>query len=278
MIELSKLKTRKRLHPWQWLASAIVILIAALLIQSMVTNAAFGWATVAQYLFNAQVLQGLLLSLELTVLCMAIGLILGTALAVMRMSSNRLLATLSWLYIWIFRSVPVLVQLILWYNLGALYPNLGFGIPFMPPFVEVPTNTVISALGASILGLSLSQAAYSAEVIRGGILSVSVGQSDAAEALGMTRGLTLMRIVLPQALRVIVPPVGNEVVGMLKNTSLVSVIAMNDLFYTVEQIYANNYQTIPLLLVACFWYLVVVSLMSFGQSYLERRFGRGFTR
>ncbi|WP_100343030.1 amino acid ABC transporter permease [Compostimonas suwonensis] len=274
--ELALLKTRGRRRPLRWVATAVVLLVAALVVYSMLTNERFGWPVVAQYLFDSRVLNGLVLSIWLTVVCMVIALVLGTLLAVMRLSANSLLRSTSWIYIWIFRSVPVLVQLIFWYNLGALYPSLGIGIPFLPPFMEFQTNDVISALGASILGLSLAQSAYSAEIIRAGILSVSRGQLDAAASLGMTRARALRRIVLPQALRVIIPPVGNEVVGMLKNTSLVSVIAMADLFYSVELIYANTFQTIPMLIVACIWYLVVVSLLSFGQSYLERRYGRGF--
>lgn len=269
-------RTRRRAKPWQWLATAVVLLLVAMLVESVATNDRFGWAVTWEFLFDRRVLDGVVLTLVLTALCMAIALVIGTVLAVMRLSSNPLLKSVSWAYIWFFRSVPVLVQLIFWFNLAALYPQLGLGLPFMAPFVQYETNTLISAFSASILGLSLAQSAYTAEVVRGGILSISHGQTDAALALGMTRGQALMRVVLPQSLRVIIPPVGNEVVGMLKNTSLVSVIAMTDLFYSVEQIYAVNFQTIPLLVVACLWYLVIVSLLSFGQSHIERRLGRGF--
>lgn len=274
--ELAGLPTRGRRHPLQWIATAVVLLIVTLAVHSMSTNERFRWGIVAEYLFDPRILRGLVLSIWLTAVCMAIALAFGTILAIMRLTTNPVLRSVSWVYIWFFRSVPVLVQLIFWYNLGALYPTLGIGIPFLPPFIEFHANDVISALTASILGLALAQSAYTAEVIRAGILSVSKGQHDAAASLGMTRGRALRRVVLPQAVRVIIPPVGNEVVGMLKNTSLVSVIAMSDLFYTVELIYANNFETIPLLIDACIWYLVVVSLLSVGQSWLERHYGRGF--
>lgn len=275
-IPICHLPKRARRKSGQWVATVLVAAITALVLIGMITNDRFRWPVVVAYLFDPRIINGLILSIWLTIVCMVIALVIGTILAIMRLTSNALLLTVSWVYIWFFRSVPVLVQLIFWYNLGALYPKLGIGIPFLPPFLEFHANDIISPLTASILGLALSQSAYTAEVIRSGILSVSRGQYDAAASLGMGRGRTLRRVVLPQAVRIIIPPVGNEVVGMLKNTSLVSVIAMADLFYTVELIYANNFETIPLLIVACVWYLVIVSILSVGQGWLERRFGRGF--
>lgn len=227
---------------------------------------------VGQYLFDVRILEGLLKTLELTVIAMAIGLVLGTLLALMRLSNNRLLNVLSWLYIWFFRSIPPLVQLIFWYNFAALYQTLKIGIPFGPSLLEANTNSIISPFTAAILGLGLAQAAYTAEVIRGGILSVPRGQFLAARAVGMPGALIMRRIILPQSMKVIIPPIGNEVISMIKNTSLVSVISFAELLYSAQLIYSRTYQTIPLLIVACIWYLVVVSLFTLGQSFVERKY------
>ncbi len=262
-------------HPWTWLASALVALVAAGVAWSVATNPAFQWPVVALYLFDGQVISGLGRTLELTAAAMAMGLTLGTALAVMRLSPNTLLAALSRLYVWFFRSVPVLVQLIFWYNFGALYPRVTLAVPWGPVLYSASTNDVITPLTAALAGLGLSQAAYTAEVIRAGILSVAPGQTRAAKALGMGPATIFVRIVFPQAMRVIIPPVGNEVISMVKGTSLVSVIAMADLLYTAQLIYARTYETIPLLIVASLWYLAIVSLLSVVQHALERRYGRG---
>jgi polar amino acid transport system permease protein len=259
-------------HPWTWAASAVVGVIAALALSSVATNPAFEWPVVAQYLFDGQILLGLSRTLELTVVAMAMGLGIGTLLAVMRLSSNLLLSTVSWLYIWFFRSVPVLVQLIFWYNFGALYSRITLRIPFGPVLYSVNTNTLITPMFAALAGLGLAQAAYTAEVIRGGIVSVPRGQTRAALALGMRPATIFFRIVFPQAMKVIIPPVGNEVISMVKNTSLVSVIALAELLYTAQLIYARTYETIPLLIVASLWYLAIVSILSVGQHFLERRY------
>jgi len=259
-------------HPWTWLASAVVVLIAALVAISVATNPAFEWPVVAQYMLDRQILIGLSRTLELTVVAMAMGLVIGTMLAMMRLSPNKLLSTLSWVYIWVFRSVPVLVQLIFWYNFGALYATISIGIPFGPTWYSANTNTLITPMFAALAGLGLAQAAYTAEVIRAGIASVHHGQTRAARALGMRPMTIFRRIVFPQALRVIIPPVGNEVISMVKSTSLVSVIALSELLYTAQLIYARTYQTIPLLIVASLWYLIIVSLMSIGQHMLERKY------
>jgi polar amino acid transport system permease protein len=259
-------------HPGTWVATAIVLLIVALAAYSVATNPAFEWPVVAQYMFDAEILTGLQRTLELTVAAMAMGLLLGTVLALMRLSQNRLLSTVSWAYIWFFRSVPVLVQLIFWYNFGALYASISFGVPFGPTLFTVNTNTLITPLFAALAGLGLSQSAYTAEVIRAGIVSVPAGQTRAALALGMRHLMIYRRIILPQAMRVIIPPVGNEVISMVKNTSLVSVIALAELLYTTQLIYSRTYQTIPLLIVASLWYLIIVSVLSLGQHFLERKF------
>lgn len=262
-------------RPLEIVGIVVVIVLAAMLIHALVTNPAFEWGVVKDYLFDKRILWGLVVSLYLTIIAMVIAIVLGTALATMALSKSRLLVAVSWFYTWVFRSIPVLVQLVMWYNFGALYKNISFGIPFGPEFVSFPTNEIISRLGAAILGLGLAQAAYSGEVIRAGIQSVPRGQVDAARAIGMKPSLAFRRVIFPQAMRLVIPPVGNEVVSMIKNTSLVSVIALAELFYSVQLIYAENFKTIPLLMVACLWYLVLVSIFTFGQRKLEKKYGKG---
>jgi polar amino acid transport system permease protein len=265
-------------RPGRWIAAAIILLFAAALLKSVATNPRFQWGIIGHYFTSSRVLQGLITTLELTVLCMAIGIAIGIVLAIMRLSPNPLLSGTSWLYIWFFRGTPVLVQILFWGYIAAVYPRLSLGIPFGPQFVHFSANSVISPFVAGMLALGLNEGAYMAEIVRAGIISVEEGQTEAAQSLGMTRLQTMRRIVLPQAMRVIVPPTGNETISMLKTTSLVSVIAVTDLLYSVELIYAVNYRTIPLLIVASIWYLIVTTVLSFGQYYLERYFGRGAAR
>jgi polar amino acid transport system permease protein len=241
---------------------------------SVATNPRFGWDIVGEFLFSDRILHGLLLTLELTVVAMLMGIALGVGLAVMRLSPNPLVSGSSALYIWFFRGTPVLVQLLFWNFISALYPEISIGIPFGPDIVSGDANALITPFAAAILGLGLNQGAYQAEIVRAGVLSVDDGQTDAAQALGMTRLQTMRRIVLPQAMRVIIPPTGNEVISMLKTSSLVSVIAYPELLYSAQLIYAVNFKQIPLLLVVCIWYLVVTTILSIGQYYVERRFGR----
>jgi polar amino acid transport system permease protein len=265
-------------RPGRWVAGAIVIVIAAALIRSVVTNPHFEWHVVGHYLFDHRVLEGLVLTIQLTVVAMAIGVALGVVLAVMRQSVNPLVSRASWLYIWFFRGTPVLVQLLFWYNVAALYPKLALGIPFGPAFVHPDVNKLVTAYRAAILGLGLNEGAYMAEIVRAGMISVDPGQTDAAQSLGMTRVQTLRRIVLPQAMRVIIPPTGNETISMLKTTSLASVITVTELLYTSELIFSTNYKTIPLLITASIWYIVCTSVLYVGQHYLERYYGRGARR
>jgi polar amino acid transport system permease protein len=224
------------------------------------------------------VLDALVVTLELTVLSMAIGIVLGVVLAVMRLSRNPLVSGASFAYVWLFRATPVIVQILFWGNIAALYPRIDIGIPLGPSFTSLDSNSVITVFWAGVLALGLNEAAYMAEIVRAGIISVDEGQTEAAQSLGMTRLQTMQRIVLPQAMRVIVPPTGNETISMLKTTSLVAFIAVSELLYTVQQIYAVNYQTIPLLIVASIWYLVITSVLMVGQYYVERYFGRGAAR
>lgn len=259
----------------RWVTIAVILTLSAMVVHTLIVNPGFQWGVVAQYFLSPLVLSGIKITLLLTVIAMAIGVALGTVLAIMRLSPNSIVAGASNLYITFFRGTPVLVQVILWYNLAALYSHLSFGIPFGPAFLSLPTNELISPLTAGILALGLNEAAYMAEIVRGGILSLPQGQTAAAMALGMSRIVMTRRVILPQAMKAIIPPTGNECIGMLKWTSIVSVIALSDLLFSVELIYARNYRTIPLLLVACLWYLIMTTVLSIGQRYLERHFARG---
>jgi polar amino acid transport system permease protein len=265
-------------HPWRWVAAAVVVIVGAAIIKAIVSNPRFGWGTVGSYLFDPRVLRGLRLTLILTVASMFIGVVGGVVLAIMRLSPNPLVSGASFSYIWLFRGTPVLVQILFWNFISALFPHIDLGIPFGPSFIHADANSLIKPFTAALLALGLNEAAYMAEIVRAGFLSVDEGQTEAAEALGMTRMLTMRRVILPQAMRVIIPPTGNETISMLKTTSLVSVIATQELLYSVQLIYAANYRQIPLLIVASIWYLVVTSILSVGQYYLERHYGRGHSR
>ncbi len=271
-------KIRPRRHPWRWAGVAVLAILVAMLAHSFASYQAFDWGVVGQYMMAGPVLDGLLTTIELTAITMAIGIAGGVLIAAMRLSPNPILSRVAWFYVWLLRSVPLLVQLLFWYNLGALYPRLSFGVPFGPALVSAGSNTLISPFAAAILGLGLHEVAYMAEIFRGGILSVPHGQTEAALSLGMTRRVALFRIVLPQAVRVVIPPTGSEVITVVKGSALVSVITLTDLLYSVQKIYAENYLVIPLLLVAVIWYLILTSMLSAGQYLLERRFGRSLAR
>jgi polar amino acid transport system permease protein len=263
----------------RWIAAVILLIIAASLIRSAVVNPRFGWHIVGHYLFDSRILHGVVVTIRLTVLSMVIGIALGVVLAVMRLSPNPVVSGSSWFYIWFFRGTPLLVQILFWSFISALYPKITIGIPFGgPALIHANANSLIPASFAVLLALSLNEAAYMAEIVRAGIISVAEGQTDAAMSLGMSRLQTMRMIVLPQAIRVIVPPTGNEVISMLKNTSLASVVAYTELLYSVQLIYDVNFAEIPLLMVAVIWYLVMTSVLYVGQYFIERRYGRGFTR
>lgn len=263
----------------QWITAIVVLLILAALAITLATNDKLDYSVVFQYLTADAVMQGLLVTFELTIIAMAIGVVLGVLLALCRMSHNRVLQAIAFGYIWLFRGVPLLVQLLVWGNLGLLFATLGVGIPFTDiSFVQVDTNVVVTGFVAACLGLGLHEAAYMAEVVRGGILAVDPGQKEAATALGMKGSTAMTRVVLPQAMRVIIPPTGNQFISLLKASSLVSVIAGGDLVTAVQNIGAVNYRTLEMLFVATFWYLVIVSALSIGQYFLERRLGRGHNR
>lgn len=265
-------------HPWRWVATAVVAVLAAMAVNALVTNPAWDWPTVGRFLFAPSILNAVGLTLWLTVMGIVVGFTLGTVLALMRMSASPLLRAVSWTYIWIFRSVPLILQLLFWYNLALLYRVISFGVPFGPALFSVGTMDLISPVTAAVLGLALHQAAYAAEVVRSGFLSVDAGQLEAAAALGIPRPRQFRRILLPQAMRTILPTAGNELIGLVKGTSVVYIMALSELFYQVQVIYTRNGRVIPLLLVAAIWYLALTTVMSVAQYYVERHFGRGSRR
>ena len=265
-------------RPGRWIAAALVALITVSIVHSVATNPNFQWGVVGHYLFDPRIVTGVRHTIELTVVAMVAGIAGGVGLAVMRLSPNPLVSGASWLFIWFFRGTPLLVQILFVNYSGALYRRFDLGIPLGPAFVHLNSNSLLKPFVVCAVALSFNEAAYMAEIARAGIISVDVGQSEAAASLGMGRLMTMWRIVLPQAMRVIIPPTGNEVISMLKNTSLVSVIAYTELLYSVQLIYSVNYKTIPLLIVACIWYLAMTSVLYVGQYFIERRFGRGFSR
>lgn len=266
-------------HPGRWIAVALVVLMIAALVHIGFTNPRFRWDIVAQYFFAPSILAGLRVTLSLTVIAMVIGMVLGTVVALMRLSENPVLRVAGFAFVWLVRGIPLLVQLIFWYNISALFPVIQIGIPFGGPvFYSFDANTIMTAYVAAILGLGLNQAAYMAEIIRSGIQSVDEGQLEAAAAIGLSRSHTIGRIILPQAMRVIIPPTGNETITMFKTTAMVSVVAVADLLYSTQLIYARNFQVIPLLIMASIWYLILISIMTIGQTWLERHFARGASR
>jgi len=238
-------------------------------------NDNFKWAIIAEFFTAESVLRGLTVTLGLSIVCMILGTIIGVPLAVARMSNDRLLSSAAWAYIWFFRGTPLLVQLIFWFNFSALFPNISIAIPFGPTLISWETNVLITTLIAAVAGLALNEAAYMAEITRGGLLSVNKGQYEVTEAFGMSRSRALLRIIIPQAMKAIIPPTGNQFINLIKATSLVSVIAMGDLLYSVQAIYNRTFQIIPMLLVAAFWYLLITSILNVGQNYIERYYARG---
>jgi polar amino acid transport system permease protein len=277
-VDLADLVITPTRHPWRWVATAVVAVLVAMAVHALVTNPAWDWPTVGQYLFAPSILRAVWLTVVLTVLGIVIGFLLGTVLALMRLSPNPLLRSVSWSYIWIFRSVPLILQLLFWYNLALLYKSLSFGIPFGPALFEFKTMDLVSPLTAAVLGLALHQAAYAAEVVRAGFLGVDHGQLEAAAALGLPRWRRFRRIQLPQAMRTIVPTAANELIGLVKGTSVVYIMALSELFYQVQVIYTRTGRVIPMLLVATAWYLALTTVLSVGQFYVERHYAKGALR
>lgn len=266
-------------HWVRWGLGALAVFVVAQLLWSLVTEPGYHWDVFAKYFFSPAILRGLGLTLLLTIVAGSIGFVAGGVLALMRLSKSPLLSAFAWAFIWFFRSIPLLVQVIVWFNLGYLYPTIGLGIPFTTEyFVEFQTVSLISAFTAAVLGLALHQAAYSAEIIRGGILSVDQGQLEAAAALGLPARVRVTRIILPQAARSILPNAFNEIIGLLKGTSIVSAIALSEVFYVTQVIYNRNHMVIPMLIVAVVWYTILTTVLSIAQFYIERFFARGSVR
>ncbi len=261
-------------HPWRWVAVALVLVSVAAMIRSAISNPEFQWPIVAQYLFNPLILDGLWKTLLITVVVMILATLGGTFAALMMLSPSKLLSVPAAVFVWFFRGTPALVQLIIWYNLSIVVKDFTLWLPGIGTLYSVSTNDIMTPLVSAIVALSLHESGYMAEIVRSGLRSVNKGQYEASACLGMKPSLALRRIVLPQAMRIIIPPTGNETINLLKTTSLVSIIAVGDLLYSAQSIYARTFETIPLLLVVSFWYLAVVSIMSVGQFYLERHFSR----
>lgn len=275
LVAMSGKPVLRRRRPGQLAIIAVLVLAVVWAAGTLVTNEGFDWPVVGRYLFDTRILAGLLVTIQLTVIAEVIGIVGGLVLAVMRMSDSRVIAGVAGGYIWFFRGTPLLVQLLFWGFAAAIFPEVGIGVPFGGPMlVSWDTNTVISLMTAAILGLGLNEAAYTAEVVRAGLLSVPKGQTEASRAMGFGSLQTLRHVVVPQAMKVIIPPIGNNVNAMLKTTSLVIVIGVGDVLYNAQQIYAKNLEQIPLLIVASIWYLALTTLVGLGQSRLERRFSR----
>jgi polar amino acid transport system permease protein len=274
-------------HPGRWVAAAVVCLLAVMAIHSLffsnvkrdgVTEERFEWNVINHYFFSTGILEGLGVTLALTAVAMVGGILLGVFLAIMRLSPNPVVTGSSWVYIWFFRGTPVLVQLLFWYNAAYIFPSFSLGVPFGPALVHFNLNSWLTPFVAACIGLALNEGAYMSEIIRAGIISVDEGQVEAAQSLGMSRLLALRLIVLPQAMRVVIPPTGNETISMLKTSSLASVVVAPELLFRAQQIYAANYKVIPLLMVASLQYLWVTSVLMVGQYYLERHYARGAVR
>jgi len=271
MIDTSVLRLRvvRDRHPGRWV-SAAAILVAFALVVGAFAMGQIEWSIVGQFLTMPAILNGLMNTVLMTACAMALGITLGVVFAVMYLSPNPVLRASALFYIWFFRGTPLLLQLLLWFNLALVFPAIGISGLFEARMVDVMTPFV-----ATLLGLGMNQGAYTAEVVRGGILSVDQGQTEAARSIGMTRLKTLRRIVLPQAMRVIIPPVGNEFISMVKLTSIASVIQYSEILRNAQTIYYANARVIELLIVAAIWYLAVVTVLQTGQFFLERHFAKG---
>ncbi|MGW0162414.1 amino acid ABC transporter permease [Mycobacterium sp. NPDC003323] len=267
-------------HPWRWVAAAVIIVIVGLFLYGAATNPAYGWSTFLEYLFHERILLGVFNTLQLTVYSMAIGIVLGVILTIMRLSDNFVLSSVAWVFLWIFRGTPVYVQLAFWGLMPTIYQKIQLGVPFGPSFFHIDLQNLSFPFALAVIGLALNEAAYMAEIVRAGITSVPEGQLEASTALGMSWGLAMRRTVLPQAMRVIIPPTGNEVISLLKTTSLVTAVPYAFDLYSIatREIAARIFEPVPLLLVAATWYLVVTSILMVGQFYLERYFSRGASR
>ncbi|WP_433604440.1 amino acid ABC transporter permease [Prescottella agglutinans] len=266
-------------HPGRWIAAVVVLVLFGLFVYGAATNEAFSWDVYAQYLFDKRITAAAWKTIQLTVLAMTIAIVLGVILAVMRLSPNPVLRSAAWVYLWVFRGTPVYVQLVLWGLFPSIYKTIDLGIPFVYQFAHIDIQALSAAFLFAVIGLALNEAAYMAEIVRAGVNSVSEGQTEASTALGMSWSQTMRRTVLPQAMRVIIPPTGNELISMLKTTSLVAAVPYTgELYGRARDISGANFFPIPLLLVAATWYLAITSILMVGQYYLERHYSKGLSR
>ncbi|MBM2772920.1 amino acid ABC transporter permease/ATP-binding protein [Burkholderia territorii] len=266
-------------HRSRTVGTVLALVLIALALHSILGNPQWGWPVFAEWFLSPPVLSGLARTLVLTLLGAVFGFVLGAFVALARLSRSRLLAASAWTFVWLFRSIPLIVLLLILNNLGYLYEHVRLGVPFTDiVWFDTPTTDLISPFLAAVLGLTLNHAAFSAEVIRGGILAVDQGQLEAAAALGLPRGRQTTRIVLPQAMRAILPTAFNDLITLAKGTSMVYVLAMPELFYTVQVIYRRNLEVIPLLMVATVWYLIILTVLSAIQVQVERHYARGALR
>ncbi|WP_162903819.1 amino acid ABC transporter permease [Leucobacter sp. wl10] len=266
-------------RPWRYISAAVVLAFVVWFVVAVATNPNLDFGAVGEFLFDARILEGVWLTILITVISMVVSTLLAVVIAAMRLSPNPVLMSVAWFYVWAFRGTPVLVQIVLWGYLGLLFDQIRLGIPLTDVvFWSIDTNTLVTPFIAGLLALTLNQAAYSSEIVRAGMISVDEGQREAAYSLGMSPLYTFRRVLLPQAMRVIIPPMGNELISMLKNTSLLSVIAVMELYTQAQVISSSNLKQVELLIVVSLWYLFMTSVLSVPQYYLERRFGRGSSR
>lgn len=273
----NRIRARKAARPGTWIAAVIVIIAALSLLNFAATNPVFEWGLVAEYILDVKVIQGVGWTLLITFASMLLGTLLALTAAVMRRSDNPVLRGVSWAYIFVFRGTPVYTQLVFWGLFTVIVPKIAVGVPFGPELFSFTTRDYFTALWAAIIGLGLNEGAYLAEIVRSGLNSVDRGQTEASKALGMGNSLILRRIIVPQAMRVIIPPLGNETIGTLKTTSLVLAVPFTlDLTFASNSIANMLFKPVPMLIVAAFWYLAVTSVLMVGQYFLERYFGKGF--
>lgn len=275
--DITPIKAIKLKHPWRIASGVLLILLLVLFLIDVAGREAYGWEYVTKYLFDKRISAAALVTIQLTIYSMAIGVLFGLLLAIMRLSPNAVVKSAAWFYLWLFRGTPVYVQLVFWGLFSLIYPQIFLGIPWTDIGVTIDMGFMENLFLVAVVGLALNEAAYMAEIFRAGLLSVDKGQEEAATVLGMSWSQTMIRIVVPQAMRVIIPPTGNEVISMLKSTSLVAAVPLTtDLYGVARDISAVTYTPIPLLIVASLWYIFFTSLLMIGQHFLERRFSRGF--
>ena len=274
--EPAPIKAVRLRHPWRTVLAVALILAFALFVIDAARRPAYDWPSVSKYIFDRRISEAAAVTLQLMIYSMAIAVVLGVILAVMRLTPNPVVKSLAWFYIWVFRGTPVYVQLVFWGLFSTIYQTIDIGIPFMDPWISFENNAAQNYFMLACIGLGLNEASYMSEIVRAGLLSVNRGQAEAATALGMSWSQTMRRIILPQSMRVIIPPTGNEVISMLKTTSLVIAVPYSfDLYTRSRDISSEIFNPIPMLIVASIWYLFFTSILMVGQYFLERRFARG---